>query len=158
MTKYIKMFKWLSIIFAGGMFILSVILLPYFIESLKWRMPEYEFLLYPALLFVWVTSIGFYYIVLLIINICQNAQSGKAFTISTVKLFDRIALVALIEIVAYMIGFVAGSIWIMKLNPYLVFALFIVAFFCLMVLGFCKIMKHLLRRVVDIKEENEYTV
>ena len=158
MTKYIKMFKWLSIIFAGSMFVLSVILLPYFIDSLKWRVPEYEFLLYPALLFVWVTSIGFYYIVLLIINICQNAQSGKAFTISTVKLFDRIALVALIEIVAYMIGFVAGSIWIMKVNPYLVLALFIVAFFCLMVFGFCKIMKYLLRRVVDIKEENEYTI
>ena len=46
----------------------------------------------------------------------------------------------------------------MKVNPYLVLALFIVAFFCLMVFGFCKIMKHLLRRVVDIKEENEYTV
>ena len=158
MSKYLKMFKWLSIVLAGSMFVLSVILLPYFIESLKWRVPEYEFLLYPALLYIWVTSIGFYYIVLLIINICSNAQSGKAFTISTAKLFDRIALVALIEIVAYMIGFIAGSIWIMKLNPYLVFALFIVAFFCLMVFGFCKVMKHLLRRVVDIKEENEYTV
>jgi len=156
--KYLKMFKWLSVVVAGGMFVMSVIFLPYFIESFKWRAEEYEFLLYPALLYIWVTSIGFYYIVLLIINICSNAQSGKGFTITNARLFDRIALVALIEIVAYMIGFVAASIWIMKVNPYLVFAFFIVAFFCLMVFLFCKVMKHLLKQVVEIKEENEYTV
>ena len=158
MAKYLKMFKWISVVLAGSMFVLSVILLPYFIESLEYRIPEYKDLLYPALLYIWATSIGFYYMVLLIINICGNAQSGKGFTISNAKLFDRIALVALIEIVAYMIGFVAASILIMKVNPYLVFAFFIVAFFCLMVFGFCKVMKHLLKQVVEIKEENEYTI
>lgn len=158
MNKYIRLFKWISVILAGCLLILSVVFLPYFLESLAWRFPEYEFLLTPAMYFIWATSVGFYYIVVLIINICSNAQSGKGFTVSTAKLFDRIAVVALVEIVAYMIGFIAGTIWIMKANPYLVFLFFVVAFFCFMIFGFCKIMKHLLRRVADIKEENEYTV
>ena len=158
MTKYIKMFKWMSVILAGCSFVLSVGILPYLIEAFVWRVPEYEYLLYPALLFVWITSIGFYYMVLQIIMICRNAQSGKAFTMSTVKLFNTIALIAMVELVAYVVGFVAASLLIMKFNPLLLFALFVVVFFCLMVFGFCKVMKHLLRRVVEIKEENDYTI
>ncbi len=158
MSKYIRLFKWFSVILAASTMVLSVLFLPYFLESLAWRFPEYEFLIDPAMYFIWATSIGFYYIVLLLINICSNAQSGKGFTISTAKLFDRIAVVALVEIVAYMIGFVIASIWIMKANPYLVFLFFIVAFFCFMIFGVCKVMKHLLRRVADIKEDNEYTI
>ncbi len=158
MNKYIRIFKWLSVALAGSALVMSVVFLPYFLESLAWRFPEYEFLITPAMFFIWATAIGFCYIVVLIINICGNAQSGKGFTISTAKLFDRIAVMALIEIIAYMLGFIAGTIWIMKINPYLVFLFFIVACFCFMMFGFCKIMKHLLRKVADIKEENEYTI
>ena len=77
---------------------------------------------------------------------------------STVKLFNTIALVAIVELAAYVAGFIAGTLLIMKFNPLLFFAMFVVVFFCLMVFGFCKVMKHLLRRVVEIKEENDYTI
>ena len=137
---------------------MSVVFLPYFLQSFAWRYSEYEFLIKPAMFFVWATVIGFCYIVVLIINICGNAQSGKGFTISNAKLFDRIAIMALIEIIAYVIGFVGGSIWIMKIHPYLLLIFSIVVCACFMLFGFCKIMKHLLRKVADIKEENEYTI
>lgn len=158
MTKYVRMFKWLVVLLAGGSFVLSVTFLPYFAESVAWRFPEYDYLLYPVLFFLWATLIGFYYMVVLVINILGNVQSGKAFTITTAKLFDRIALMAFVEIIAYVLGFVAVSICIMKAHPYFIFAVFIVTFICLALMGFCKIMNHLLLRVVDIKEENDYTV
>lgn len=158
MNKYIRMFKWLMVIIAGCTFILSITLLPELASWSAWRFPEIAYLQYPMLVFLWTTSIGFYYIVLLALNVCSNATSGKGFTVTTAKLFDRIALMALVELVAYMIGFIAVAICTMRAHPSFVFVLFLIAFVCLIVFGFCKVMKHLLLRVIEIKEEGEYTI
>ncbi len=158
MDKYIRMFKWLLLIIGGSTFVLSVTLLPEMASWAAWRFPEIAYLEYPLLIFVWATLIGFYYIIILVFNICSNVQSDKAFTFSTVKLFDTIAWIAMGELIAYMIGFIVLAIWLMRAHPSFVFILFLVAFVCLMLFGFCKVMKHLLLRVIDIKEENDYTI
>ncbi len=158
MSRYMHMFKWLLMVLAGASFVLSITLLPEIASWAAWRFPEISYLQYPLLVFVWATMIGFYYIIVLIFNICSNVQDGKAFTITTVKLFDNIALMAMIELVAYMVGFAVLAIWLMEAHPSFVFILFLVAFVCLMLFGFCKVMKYLLLRVIDIKEENDYTI
>lgn len=158
MDKYIKMFKWLLLFIAGTTFVLSVTLLPEIASWAAWRFSEISYLEYPMLVFVWATLIGFYYIVVLIFNICSNVQSDKAFTKGTVKLFDTIAIVSVIELAAYLIGFIVLAIWMMEAHPSFVFIMFLVAFVCLMLFGFCKVMKHLLLRVIEIKEENDYTI
>lgn len=158
MDKYIRMFKWLLLIIGGTTFVLSVTLMPEVASWAAWRIPEIAYLEYPLLIFVWVTLIGFYYIIVLIFKICSNVQSDKAFTMGTVRLFDNIAYIAMGELVAYMIGFIVLAIWLMRAHPSFVFILFLVAFVCLMLFGFCKVMKHLLLRVIDIKEENDYTI
>lgn len=158
MDKYIRMFKWLLLIIGGSTFVLSVTLLPEMASWAAWRFPEIAYLEYPMLIFVWVTLIGFYYIIVLVFNICSNVQSDKAFTQGTVRLFDTIAYIAMGELIAYMIGFIVLAIWLMRAHPSFVFILFLVAFVCLMLFGFCKVMKHLLLRVIDIKEENDYTI
>ena len=61
MNKYIRIFKWLSVALAGSALVMSVVFLPYFLESLAWRFPEYEFLITPAMFFIWATAIGFCY-------------------------------------------------------------------------------------------------
>ncbi|MGN0452290.1 MAG: DUF2975 domain-containing protein [Ruminococcus sp.] len=158
MNKYIRMFKWLLLVLSGCTFVLSVTLLPEIASWAAWLFPEIAYLQYPMLFFVWATSVGFYYIVVLIFSICSNVQSGKAFTLSTVSLFDRIALMAMVELIAYMLGFILVAICTMKAHPSFVFILFMIAFVALMLFGFCKVMKHLLLRVIEIKEENEYTI
>lgn len=158
MSKYMRMFKWLLMVLAGCSFVLSITLLPEIASWAAWRFPEIAYLQYPLLIFVWATMIGFYYIIVLVFNICSNVQEGRAFTMTTVRLFDNIALMAMIELVAYLVGFVVLAIWLMEAHPSFVFILFLVAFVCLMLFGFCKVMKHLLLRVIDIKEENDYTI
>lgn len=158
MGKYIKMFKWLLLVVAGSTFVLSVTLLPEIASWAAWRINEIEFLQYPILIFVWLTLIGYYYIVLLVFKICSNVQSGKAFTKATAGTFDMIAIIAMIELVAYMLGFTVLSIWLMETHPVVVFMLFLVAFVCLIVFGVCKVMKHFLLRVIKIKEDNDYTI
>lgn len=158
MDKYIRMFKWLLLIIGGTTFVLSVTLMPEVASWAAWRIPEIAYLEYPLLIFVWVTLIGFYYIIILIFKICSNVQSDKAFTMGTVRTFDTIAWIAMGELIAYLIGFIVLAIWLMRAHPSFVFILFLVAFVCLMLFGFCKVMKHLLLRVLDIKEENDYTI
>lgn len=158
MNKYIRMFKWLLLLLAGCTFVLSVTLLPEIASWAAWRFSEIAYLQYPLLIFVWATSVGFYYIIVLIFNICSNVQSDKAFSMSTVALFDRIAVMSMVELVAYMVGFIIVAVCIMEAHPSFVFILFLVAFVCLMLFGFCKVMKHLLLKAIDIKEENDYTI
>ena len=72
MDKYIRMFKWLLLIIGGTTFVLSVTLMPEVASWAAWRIPEISYLEYPLLIFVWVTLIGFYYIIILIFKICSN--------------------------------------------------------------------------------------
>ncbi len=157
-NKYLRTFKWLIMILAGSTFVLSITLLPEILSWMAWRFPEVAYLQYPALIFLWITLIGFYYMVVLVLQICSNIQDGKGFTVSNAKLFDRIAFMALLELIAYLGGFITVAVWLNEAHPSFIFALFLVAFVCLVIFGFCKVMQHLLQRVADIKEENEYTV
>ncbi len=158
MDKYIRMFKWMVVLIAGSTFTLSVTLVPEIASWAAWRFPEIAYLEYPMLFFVWATLIGFYYIFLMVFQICGNVQSDKAFTKGTVRLFDTIAIVAMVELIVYMLGFIVLALTLMEAHPAFVFILFMVAFVCLLVFGFCKVMKHLLLRVIEIKEENDYTI
>lgn len=158
MHKHVRLFKWLLLGFTGLTFIFSVTLVPMMVSNIAWRRPEFQYMEYPSLFFIWATSIGFYYIVVLIFNICGNIEDGKAFTVSNAKLFDRIALIGWVELIAYFAGFVIVSILIKYIHPTVALVMFVVAALCLGLVGFCLVMKRLIRRVAEIKEENEYTV
>ncbi len=158
MHKNVRKFKWFLLVLAGLTFVFSITYLPYLAGWFAWKFPMFAYLEYPTLFFIWGTSVGFYYIVVLILNICSNIQSGKSFTVTTATLFDRIALIALVELIAYIIGFVVITLFIQYVHPIIALVMFVVAFICLVLLAFCLVMKRLVRRVVEIKEENEYTI
>lgn len=119
--------------------------------------PEYEYLRYPVLLGLYITCIPFYFGVFHTLKLLRLIEGDGAFTEDACKSLGIINLNAIGEIVLYTIGitflFINNALHpgILLIGITIIFAAFIIAIFA-------SILKGLLMKVVEIKNENDFTI
>lgn len=107
--------------------------------------------------YVWITAIPFYLTLYQAIKICNYIIKDKIFSKDPLKSFGKITIFSLIILVMYLLLLIA--LYVIRFFPQtMVLVLFLVIFSCTSIALISQIMKLLLLRAIELKEENDLTI
>ena len=137
--------------------LLCVFWLPNVAKYFAENAPEFAYLRYPALIGLYITGIPFYLGIFHTFKLLNLIEIEGAFTEKACNSLNSISRYALAEIVLYIMGMIflsinnAGQPGIFLLGLVIIFTAFIIYVFA-------SILRGLLMKVVEIKNENDLTI
>ncbi len=119
--------------------------------------PEFAFLKYPVLIFIFITAIPFYIALYYTLRLLNYIENKYAFSDMAVASLKHIKHYAMTEVILYILGLAALSC-MKALHPGIVIMGGVIAFAALTVSLFAALLQELLRNALEIKAENDLTV
>ncbi|WP_130806194.1 DUF2975 domain-containing protein [Senegalia massiliensis] len=156
-TWMVNAFKVSIILIGVAVLLLFIFWLPNVSRRLAISNPEYAYLRYPLLFGLYITGIPFYMGIFHTFKLLKLIQGNSAFTKNACKSLGAIKIYAILVIAIYIIGMILISInnaiqfEVLVFGILIMFASFIIAIFS-------AILKELLRKAVEIKDENDFTI
>jgi hypothetical protein len=140
-----------------GVLTLCIFWVPTLADSAVNMYPEFTFLRYPVLIYIFVTAIPFYIALYHTLRLLNCIEKKNAFSDMAVASLKQIKHYAMIEVILYLLGLVALGL-LKALHPGIIIMGGVIAFAALTVSLFAALLQELLRNALEIKEENDLTV
>lgn len=158
--KRIELVKWLKlvIVFAGliGAF-LCLLIAPALGQDTALMYPEFDYMYWPCLIFIWITAVPFYFALYHAWLICQEISKDNSFCIENAKRLQDISKLALSECILYLAAAVLLFILNLLHPSILLFTLFII-FVGISISIASAALSHLVEKAAELKKENELTI
>lgn len=157
LTTIEKYLKLIIIGFAICGLLVYAFILPAFGQSLASAYPEFAHWYYPWLIFLWITVIPCYLVLLSAWKVAGNIGAGRSFSFENGTHFKRISLYA----AADSAFFFAGNIllWLIGLNhPGIVIVAMVIVFFGLSISLAAKALAQLVDNAAELQEESDWTI
>ncbi|MBQ2661918.1 MAG: DUF2975 domain-containing protein [Clostridia bacterium] len=152
--------NWLKGIIIGvgicGLIIYGVIV-PMFGFSIAETYDEFSYMLYPWLVFIWISALPCYAVLFCGLKIAVNIGKDNAFCMKNASLFKWISGLALGDTVYFFIGHLV----LMMLNmshPSIVLLSLFVEFFGIAIAIVAAVMSHLVKKAALLQDENDLTI
>lgn len=157
LTAIEKCLKGIIIGFAicGG--IAAALILPNLGGIFRMRYPEFSHWFYPWLIFLWITIIPCYLVLISAWKVAGNIGADQSFSYENGTHFKRISFYALAD----SIFFFAGNIlfWLIGINhPGIVIISLLIVFVGLSISLACKALSQLVDNAAKLQEENDLTI
>lgn len=158
--KQKELAKWLKliviIIALVGIIVFSK-LIPDMAYSIGATDPEYGFLYYPVLIYVWISAIPFYYALFLVWKMCDDIQDNQSYSVNNIKRLKRISQLSLLEAIYYglfpvFLGLFGAG------HPGLLVIVVAIILICLAFSIVAAILSHLASKAHELEEENRLVV
>lgn len=156
-NKTTNILKWVVLFFAAAVFVASVTYLPYVANSMAQQYPEYAKTKIPLMIYLYISSVGFYYAIVMAVKICNNISKNILFDKANLKAFSNTSKVALAELIYYVVGLVAALAFDLC-HQYVLIFFVVIAFAALVLYLLCAVVCQLLKKAIAIREENDLTV
>lgn len=119
--------------------------------------PEYAYLRYPLLIGIYMTVLPFLFAVMEGLRLSRRVALNDAFSIYSVKHLKHIKISAFLISVMYLLGFLVLT-QIVEMSPGIGLLGILIMLASLMIGLIAGILEELLRKALEIKEENDLTV
>ena len=152
--------KWLKLILLGmGICGLAVYLLvaPSFGESLRSQYPEFADRYWPWLIFLWVSGIPCYAVLVLGWRIAANIGRDASFSLENARFLRSIAVLAALDAAYVFLGNLA-MLFLDMSHPGVVLLSLLVVFAGAAVAVAAAALSHLVRKAALLQEENDLTI
>ena len=152
--------KWLKLILLGmGICGLAVYLLvvPSFGESLRSQYPEFAGRYWPWLIFIWVSGIPCYAVLVLGWRIAANIGRDASFSLENARFLRSIAVLAVLDAAYVFLGNLA-MLFLDMSHPGVVLLSLLVVFAGAAVAVAAAALSHLVRKAALLQEENDLTI
>lgn len=152
--------KWLKFIIIGvgicGLIVYAFIV-PSYGQSLVNQNPELSYCYYPWLIFLWLTGVPCYVVLILAWKIASNIAKDQSFSVSNVKLLKWIAILAAGDSLLF---FAVNIIYLfVNMNhPSIVLISFIVVFAGITVSVVSAALSHLVMSAAQLQEQSDLTI
>ncbi|MBO7333790.1 MAG: DUF2975 domain-containing protein [Lachnospiraceae bacterium] len=152
--------KWLKFIIIGVGICGLIVYFAVFTSlgrSLVYDNPEFEYCYWPWLIFLWVTAIPCYAVLVLGWKIAANIGNDRSFSFDNAKYCKWISWLALGDT----IYFFAGNIVLMFLNmnhPGIILMSFMVDFAGITITVVAAVLSRLIKNAAELKEQNDLTI
>ena len=157
LTTIEKYLKLIIIGFAICGLLVYAFILPNFGQSLAHQYPEFAHWYYPWLIFLWITVIPCYLVLISAWKVARNIGEDKSFSYENGKYFKQIAFYAGADSVFFFIGNIV--LWLTGYNhPGIVIASMILVFFGLAITLASKSLAQLVDNAAELQEESEWTI
>ncbi len=152
--------KWLKAIIIGvGIFGVIVYggVIPECGEMLVTMYPEFSYCYYPWLIFIWMTGIPCYAVLVLAWKIAANIQKDNSFSVHNARLMKWIAGMALGDVTFFFIGNVVFLFLNMN-HPGIVLGSLLIVFIGVAVAVAAVVLSHLITKAANLQEQTDLTI
>ena len=152
--------KWLKLILLGmGICGLAVYLMvvPSFGDSLRSQYPEFAGRYWPWLIFIWVSGIPCYAVLVLGWRIAANIGRDASFSLENARFLRSIAVLAALDAAYVFLGNLA-MLFLDMSHPGVVLLSLLVVFAGAAVAVAAGVLSHLVRKAALLQEENDLTI
>ena len=157
LTTIEKCLKGIIIGFAICGAIVAALILPNLGDIFRVRYPEFSHWFYPWLIFLWITIIPCYLVLVSAWKVAKNIGANHTFSYENGICFKRISFYALVD----SIFFFAGNIifWLIGINhPGIVIISLLIVFVGLSIALASKALSQLVDNAAKLQEENDLTI
>ncbi|TCZ80740.1 DUF2975 domain-containing protein [Paenibacillus albiflavus] len=153
-TTFLK----LAVVTLGIIALLSCIYwFPGYARNMAESNPDYAYLRYPVLVFVYITAIPFYIVLYQALKLLQYIERKNAFSELAVESLKHIRYCAIVIVALYAIGVI--FLWFQNgLQSSIAIMGAIVIFATSAVAVFAAVLQELLKNALEIKSENDLTI
>lgn len=137
--------------------LLCIFWLPYMARITAEQNPEMAYLRYPVLYGLLITTIPFYLGIFHTFKLLNLISKNTAFTEDACKSLGKINQYTVIEMILYFIGMIFLGLN-NALHPGIFILGLLIMFACFIISVFASVLNALLTKVVEIKNEHDYTI
>ena len=130
---------------------------PFLGLEMKFMYPEFGYMFWPCLIFVWVTAIPFYIGLYKGWLICGEFAKDNSFCKENVQRLKDISKLALLECILYLVAMIILLVLNLLHPSVLLMTLFII-FVGISVAVVAATLSHLVEKARELKEENDLTI
>lgn len=156
-NNYVKFLRAVLLILGVGILVFAIVYLPYFAELAAGYYKELSYLKTPLLIFVYMSAVPFYIALFQGYKICSTIVNNNPFSKENVKSFRIASFSALTVSIMYFTG--TGAFVFLKVDRPILYIVFTLIGACALVVTLlCEVLSQLLKKAIEISEENELTV
>lgn len=152
--------KWLkAIIIEVGIcgFVIYAFMIPECGRYFTALYPEFSHCYYPWLVFIWITGIPCYTVLVLAWKVAVNIQKDNSFSVANARLLKWVAVMALGDVTFFFIGNVV--FWLLDMNhPGIVLASLLIVFIGVAVAVAAVALSHLVTKAAVLQEQTDLTI
>ncbi len=152
--------RWLKIITIGMAIIGAVLyfaVFPVIGNEMAERYPEYAHCFYPWLIFLWLTAVPCYIVLIFVWKTAGNIGRDNSFCKDNAVMMKNIFLLAAIDSAFFFVGNIVY--WLIGFNhPSILLASFVIVFLGVSFSVAAAAISHLIFKAADMKEENDLTI
>lgn len=152
--------KWLKIIIIGVGICLTILcmwVIPNLGDSFQMQYPEYSCAFYPWLIFIWLSAIPCYIVLVFAWKIFTNIGKDESFTALNANYLKWISILAAVDSFFFFIGNVILGLLSMNHPGIIIFALFVVTFgFAITIIAAA--LSHLVMKAADLQTQSDLTI
>lgn len=152
--------KWLKTIIIGTGIcgaVVYIFVFPEYGKSLVYDYPEYSYCYWPWLIFLWITGIPCYGVLILAWNIASNIGKNLSFSMQNAKLMKDISFLAAVDSGFFFIGNLV-YLFLNINHPGIVLLAMIVVFFGIAVAVAAAALSHLIMKAAQLQEQSDLTI
>lgn len=157
LTTIEKCLKGIIIGFAICGAIVVSLILPNLGGLFRMRYPEFSHWFYPWLVFLCITIIPCYLVLISAWKVAKNIGTDRSFSYENGKCFKRISFYALVDSIFFFVGNII--FWLIGINhPGIVIISLMIVFVGLSIALACKALSQLVDNAASLQEENDLTI
>lgn len=154
LAKSLKLFIGLTCIILA---ICAFVVVPKLGRDISYSNPEYAYLYYPFLIFIWITVIPFYAALFQGWKISNQINRDNSFSKQNINSLNKIRKYSLSECLLYFIGSLILLYFNLLHLSILIIILFVI-FIAMCISVFMAVLAHLVQKACDLKDENDLTI
>lgn len=155
-NTFVKLLRVLILLLGTGILVFCI-LLPNVAERTAEKFPEFAYLQYPVLFYVYLTAVPFYIALFQGVRICGFILNDEPFSHSTVSALQIASVCSVTEIFIYTLGAVL-LFCCNALHPSIFLLILVILLAASMFALLCSILKHLVQKAIRLREESELTI
>jgi len=152
-----KWLKWMVVIAAAVVLVLSFWVVPSLGKDAVCVNPELHYMFFPCLIFIWITAIPFYMALWKSWHICDRISKDQSFCEKNAVALKHISILAIIECILYLMGafvLLLGNL----LHPGILLIILFIQFVGVSIAILAATLSHLVKKASDMKSENDLTI
>lgn len=154
LAKSLKVFLSLTCIILA---IVSLVVVPLIGRDIASDYPEFSYMFYPCLIFIWITMIPFYGSLFEGWKISNEINKDNSFSRKNLNSLNRIRKYALSECILYFLGAII-LLFLNLLHPSILIIILFIIFVAMCISVFMAVLAHLVQKACDLKDENDLTI
>ncbi len=154
LAKSLKLFIGLTCVILA---ICGFVIVPKLGRDIALSEPEFAYLYYPFLIFIWITIIPFYAALFEGWKISNEINKDNSFSKKNMDSLNRIRKYALSECFLYFVGALILLYFNLLHLSILIIILFVI-FVAMCISVFVAVLAHLVQKACDLKDENDLTI